>query len=312
MNEFKDDIFDEKKVEEALKKGKRKSILIIVSISILVFFILNIINSLVYFYFSNQAFKKWDAYIKLSTPNGYISETRDSKGFLGGETQYKVSKDMKIKSVVIEQEQYQFGLIPSLSISRGFGGKIGVTGEDWQFNYKENGWRELLFFHPDIKYKKYKNDIEAIEKIEGDKIYELALSFDKAYKYNELPLKDMSDITWLWMNTYNDEQISRMEEKALDYDWSANFIREREALGFSIRDSNYENNFNQEYKNFSSLLQSSFSKDHHKAYETIKNQGSDDIEILGMVIYGSKEELIPIIKKPFVKAISLGGIIDNY
>lgn len=276
------------------------------------FFIFNAINFLGYSYFSNQAFKKWDAYIKLNTPNGYISETRDSKGFLVGETQYKVSKDMKIKSLVIEQEQYQFGLIPSLSISRGFGGIIGVTGEDWQFNYKENGWRELLFFHPDIKYKEYKNDIEVIERIEGDKIYEVALSFDKPYKYSELPLKVISDITWVWVNTYNDEQMDRMEEEALEYDWSANFIREKEALGFSIRDLNYTNVFNQEYSDFSSLLQTSFSEDHHKAYETIKDQASNEIEILGMVIYGTKEELIPIMEKHFIKAISLGGITDNY
>ena len=312
MKEFKDDIFDENKVKEALKKGKRKSVLMIVLISVFVFFILNTINFLTYSHFSNQAFKKWDAYVKLSTPNGYISETRDSKGFLGGETQYKVSKDMKIKSVVIEHEQYQFGLIPSLSISRGFGGMIGITGDDWQFNYKENGWRELLFFHPDIKYKEYKNDIEVIERIEGDKIYEVALSFDKPYKLSNLPSFEMPDLSWFWVNTYNEEQMKKMEEEAIDYDWSANFIRENDALGFSIRNLSYLNVFKQEYSSFLSLLQTSFSEDHHKAHETIKNQTSDEIEILGMVIYGTKEELIPIMEKSFVKSISLGGIIDNY
>ena len=171
MKEFKDDIFSEKKIIKAIKKGKRKSILMIIIISVLVFLTLNVINYSVYSYFSNQAFKKWDAYIQLVTPNGYISETSDTKSFLGGETQYKVSKDMKIKSLVIDEGKYEFGLVPSSSISRIAGGNIAETGKDWQFNYKENGWRELLFFHPDIKYKEYKNDIEVIEGIEGDKIY---------------------------------------------------------------------------------------------------------------------------------------------
>ena len=60
-------------------------------------------------YFSQKAFKQWDSYVRLSTPNGYISETVDSTGILGGQSNYKISKDMKIKAVVIEQKQYQFG-----------------------------------------------------------------------------------------------------------------------------------------------------------------------------------------------------------
>ena len=70
MKEFKDDIFSEKKIIKAIKKGKRKSILMIIIISVLVFLTLNVINYSVYSYFSNQAFKKWDAYIQLVTPNG--------------------------------------------------------------------------------------------------------------------------------------------------------------------------------------------------------------------------------------------------
>ena len=182
MDEFTEDIFDEKKIKKAIKKGKRKTIITIVFVSVIVFVVLNIVNFAISAYFSQKAFKQWDAYVRLSTPNGYISETVDSRGFLGGQSNYKVSKDMKIKSVVIEQKQYQFGLIPSLLISRGAGGSIGVTGEDWQFGYKENGWRELMFFHPDITYKKYKNDEDLINQMDGDRIYEVALSFDKPYK----------------------------------------------------------------------------------------------------------------------------------
>lgn len=250
MDEFTEDIFDEEKIKKAIKKGKIKTIITIVFISIIVFIVLNFINYAAYLYYSQSAFKKWDAYVRLSTPNGYISETVDTVGFLGGEGRYKVSKDMKIKSLVIEQKKYEFGIMPSYSISRGAGGSIGVTGEDWQFGYKENGWREMMFFHPNIAYKKYKDDEELINDMAGDKIYEVAVSFDKPYKQTELPLVILPEQTWFWINTYSDSQFESIEQEAEEYDWSSTFIGERDALGFSMNfpmystlqlDSGYEN-----------------------------------------------------------------------
>lgn len=313
MDEFTDDIFDEKKIKKAIKKGKRKTIITIVFVSVIVFILLNVVNFAAYFYFSQKAFKQWDAYVRLSTPNGYISETVDTRGFLGGESQYKVSKNIKIKSLVIEQNQYRFGLIPSISISRLFGNGIGVTGEDWQFGYKENGWRDLMFFHPTITYKKYKNDEDLINQMEGDKIYEVALSFDKPYTQKELPLYEFPEMTWFWVNTYSNTQIKTFKQEAEKDIWSSTFIRENEALGFSTRSAVYSTlNLESEYKKFLNLLKTSASLEHQNAYQTMKDINIDDVEILGIVIYGTKEEIANIINKPIIKASSLGGIIENY
>jgi hypothetical protein len=313
MNEFSEDAFDEKKIEKAIKKGKRKTIKTIVFISIIVFVALNIANLAFSVYFSHKAFKQWDAYVRLSTPNGYISETVDSRGWLGGISHYKISKDMKIKSLVIEQKQYQFGLNPSVLISRGSGGSIGVTGEDWQFAYKENGWREMLFFHPKVAYKKYKNDEELINQMQGDKIYEVALSFDKPYKLSELPFSDLPEMTWFWMNTYSNSQLKTFLQEAKENDWSATFIRENEALGFSTRTPFTPNtDLEYEYNKFLKLLNTSIFREHKNAYNSMKNIKIDDAEILGIVVYGTKDELAEIMKNPVIKAISLGGVIDNY
>jgi hypothetical protein len=313
MNEHSEDIFDEKKIKKAIKKGKMKTILTIIFVSFIVFVILNIANFAISAYFSQKAFKQWDAYVRLSTPNSYISETVDSRGFLGGMSHYKISKDMKIKSIVIEQKQYQFGLNPSVLISRGSGGSIGVTGEDWQFSYKENGWREMLFFHPKVDYKKYKNDEELIESMEGDKIYEVALSFNKPYKQSELPLRQLPQMTWFWVNTYSNSQLNTFQQEAKEYDWSATFIRENEALGFSMRNSyTPATGLAYEYDEFLKLLKTSTFSEHEKAYNAMKDISIDDIEILGVVVYGTKDEIVEIIKDPIIKASSLGGVIDNY
>lgn len=313
MNEFNEELFDEEKIEQAIKKGKRKSVGMVILISIGVFVILNLANFAAYYYFSEQAYEQWDAYVQLSTPNGYISKTTDSKGILGGETQYKVSKDMKIKSPVIEQDQYKFGLFPALTISRGAGGKIGDTVEDWQFTYKENGWRNLLFFHPLISYEEYKNDTELIEQMEEDKIYEVALSFDQSYTFEDLPAMDLLEMTWFWVDTYSREQRVEMQQGVRESVWSRNFVREQDALGFSVNNADYSPMFlEQEYKDFLTLLQTSFYEQHHAAHEIIEGSSINEIKVLGMVIYGTKEEIMPVINKPFVSAVSMGGIIDNY
>ncbi|WP_182200980.1 anti sigma factor C-terminal domain-containing protein [Paraliobacillus salinarum] len=313
MSDYKDDVFDEKKIKKAIKKGKIKTIITIVIVSLLVFVILNIANFAISTHYSQKAFKQWDAYVRLTTPNGYISETIDSKGFLGGTSSYKVSKDMKRKSVVIDQSQYSFGLVPSILVSRGSGGGVGTTGEEWQFSYKDNGWREMMFFHPSVTYKRYNNDKELINDMKGDKIYEVALSFDKPYKQNELPFFGLPPLTWFWINTYTDSQIETFQKEAAEYDWSATFINENEALGFSTQTSHYSSNYlSYEYENFLDLLQTSISIQHHKAYEAIKDKDIKEVEVLGVVVYGTKDEVLEIMKNPAVKAASLGGIVDNY
>lgn len=313
MSEYSEDIFDEKKIKKAVKKGKRKSLITIVLVSIIVFIILNIANFAVSAYFSQKAFKQWDAYVRLTTPNGYISETVDSKGILGGMSHYKISKDMKIKSIVVEQKQYQFGLNPSVLVSRGSGGSIGVTGDFWQISYKENGWREMLFFHPEVEYKKYKNDEVLIKNLEGEKIYEVALSFDQPYKLSELPIQQLPEMTWFWLNTYSNNHLNTFQQEAKEYDWSATFIRENEALGFSIRDSyTSTTDIEYEYNEFLKLLKTSNFSEHKKAYNAMNGINIDDVELLGVVVYGTKDEIVEIMNNPIIKASSLGGVIDNY
>ena len=91
MTEFNEDVFDEKKIKKAIKKGKIKTIITIIIVSLTVFISLNILNNFISYRYSQKAYKEWDAYVRLTTPNGYISKTIDSKGFLGGISNYKIS-----------------------------------------------------------------------------------------------------------------------------------------------------------------------------------------------------------------------------
>lgn len=147
----------------------------------------------------------------------------------------------------------------------------------------------------------------------GKKMYEVAFSFDKPYKQSELPFSELPEMTWLWLNTYNNSQLSEFQQEAKENDWSSTFLRENEALGYSVNTpvmpiTNLEN----EYNEFLKLLQTSALPRHKNSYDTMKDIKVNDVEILGVVIYGTREEILEIMKEPIIKASSLGGVIDNY
>jgi hypothetical protein len=309
MNDFSDDFFDEKKIKKAVRRGKLKTIITVIIISIMVFVVLNIANFAISENYSEKAYKQWDAYVRLSTPNGYISEAVDSRGLFGGVSNYEISKDFKIKSIVIERKQYSFGLFPSIFKTRFSGGKIAMGSEDWHFGYRENGWRKMAFFHPNVSYKKYKDDEEQIELMQGNKIYEVALSFDRPYKPWEIFVQ-LPEMTWFWVDTYSSEQLNEFQQEAKEYD---GFISEYEALGFSINRPYISiHDLEGEYEEFLELLHMSFSSDHHNSFNKMRDVKLEDVDILGVVVYGTKEEIVEILKEPFIKASSIGGVIENY
>ncbi len=170
-----------------------------------------------------------------------------------------------------------------------------------------------MLFHPKVDYKKYNNDEELIENMEGDKIYEVAPSFDKPYKQSELPLTQLQPMTWFWLNTYNPKQINTFQQEAKEYDWSSTFIGESDALGFSTNESFTSNvDLSYDYDEFLKLLKTSTCSEHKKAYQKMKDTKIDDVEILGVIVYGTKDEIADIMKDPIIKSSSLGGVIENY
>ncbi|GEN84206.1 hypothetical protein SLU01_25180 [Sporosarcina luteola] len=149
--------------------------------------------------------------------------------------------------------------------------------------------------------------------MQGDQIYEVALSFDKPYKQSDLPLYELPAMTWFWINTYSYRQMKTFQEEAEKNVWSSTFIRENEALGFSVNSPIYSTiKFDSEYEDFLNLLQSSYYDEHQNAFEIMKDIKADDVEILGIVVYGTKEEVIEIIQNPIIQSVSLGGVINNY
>ena len=53
--------------------------------------------------YSEKAYEANEAYVELSVPNGYISESNDIFGFLGGSGTYKVAKEIGRKDCYVKR-----------------------------------------------------------------------------------------------------------------------------------------------------------------------------------------------------------------
>lgn len=313
-----DNIFDDNKLKQSVRKARFKSTIKIICISLVVFVAGSFINTAIAIKYSEKSYKTTEAYVRVSVPGGYISESTDFVGFLGGNGTYKITKKVGNKPVILEDRVSFFGLTPQIAVSRGQGSGYHTAGQ-WPVDIWENGYRKMRFFHPSIKYSEYQNDLAEIEKIPEGKIIEMAISFDKPYKMTELftienklsPAK----ISWVWLNEFTEEQMKQYESEINNYDSKANGISENEAIGISIpnEDKLWVNPYDQYYDVLVENLGKSYMPEHKKLYDEIMARGKtkmEDAEVLGVIVQGTKEELKQLTENPMIRATSIGVVVD--
>ena len=311
-------IFDEAKLDRAIKKGKRKSIkktiLISLVVAAFVFITVTIGNIFLTLNMSNKAYDSIHSYVSLTVPNGYISKSLETISFLGGRADYTISRTVGDKPVILENRTYGFGYLPQKFSYRGSGAGGHKAGE-WPTHYWEYGYNRMLFFHPQISYKEYKNDLANLSEVADGKVIEVGISFDKPYTISELSkiLPDV-DISWYWVDAFRDEDMERYEEEAAINDAKSTYISESEVLGVTVR-SQRAYHFGLDYSSFLEHLNAIQSPQFEDIYNELNAKGytdSDKVPILGMIASGTKEQLESLIDNPLIKASSFGVIIDQY
>jgi hypothetical protein len=326
MNNNLDELFSEDKLNKAIKKGKLKStirtIIISLIVTILVIAIGTYFNTKISLKLSENAYKQNEERVKLTVPNGYISESKDTIGFLGGKGTYKVSRVIGSKPVVIQENESIFGyalnspiltylgLCPKFPVTRSQGG--GVKAREWPVNYTQNGYRKMMFFHPDISYKEYKNDLSELDKISDDNIIELAISFNKPYKQVDAQfLLGKIQPAWYWLDTYTKEDMNMYKKFADMYDGKGAYIDEFNAIGVNVNPRSFQTS----YDELLTILQDPKLVKYNAIYNEMIAKGYktySDVSILGAIVYGTKSELKELVGNPNIKASSFGVITSIY
>lgn len=286
-------------------------------------------NTKISFKMSEQSFKDNEDFAKLSVPNGYISQSIDNIGFLGGNGTYKVSKAVGYKDVLVYDRQSTFGYslsspiseflgYPSAySLSRSSGGRaIQKMVNGWHIQYSENGYRKMMFFHPEISYKGYKDDLSVLDEISDDMLIELAISFDKPYKDSEVQslLGSKANLSWYWLDAFSNEDMKSHRQLAKISDVNCAYIPEFNAIGVNVSPQHFETG----YTELMELLKNTRHEKYKAIYNDMMTNGYKnykdytDVPILGAIVYGTKSELKILIGNPAIKASSFGVIISRY
>lgn len=319
-------IFDNKKLNKSIRKAKRKTNFKITITSIIVFIVVfilgNILNNRISLKYSIKSFESNKAFVELSTPNGYISQSNDTFGLLGGSGTYKITKNIGGKPVILADRESKFGIMQPMSYNRSMGGGLGNNGGEWPVSLWDNGYKRMRFFHPDLQYKEYQNDLDKIDKIPEGKIIELAISFDKPYKINDMfmiqnRLKPANiNITWLWLDEFTKSNMEKYQFEIDQFDNKAAGIQDMDTVGISNFNSSgiAENQYNQLYDELLENLNKSPMINHKELYNEIMVRGktkAKDAKVLGIVVQGTKEELKKLVGNPMIKASTFGVIVDE-
>ena len=331
MNDDLDELFNENQLNKAIKKGKLKSTIrtaiISLVVTIIVITIGSYINTKTSIIMSEQFYKENEEFVKLTVPNGYISESIDNIGFLGGTSTYKVSKAIGYKSVVVQEMASKFGYSftnpilkffgssPYFPMYRGSGGyTIQSNGDGWPLNRTQTGYRRIMFFHPEIKYKNYKNDLSQLDKISDDQLIELAVSFNKPYKYTKVEsLLSKVHASWYWLDAYTKDDMKeqkQMAEVIADKTGTIS-IDEFNAIGVNVNPQQFETG----YTDLINILKNTKLEKYKAIYNEMMAKGYKnyyDVPVLGAIVYGTKSELKVLIGNPAIKASSFGVITSKY
>ena len=327
-NEF---LFDEEKTKKIMKKAKLWSTLKVIAITMIVTPIIIVI-----FWYGlrnlslNSAQKVMDdirIYNEISSPNVQMSDQIYDYHLFGGKiktTTYKVFGD-NYRPYIWEPLESDYNLLGTLtrnyvsdSIQMQSSESLAEANQFEKFNVY-TGDREMFFYHPDISYNVYKDNMSELEQFRDTTLIELGISFDKAYHFDEIKSKLPSEVqlNWLWVDTYTTERLDFMRQDQNTITANSPFIYGIQSEQSKPIFAQYEGDEVERFiRNIELLLKSkNFEWESNQLYQSLVGENgtleNNDVKIIGAVVTGTPEQLASLQGQTYIKASTFGVIFDR-
>lgn len=334
--------FNSNETKKILQKAKVFTLLRTIAVSLLVFLVLGvaivIINAMMLNRIANNELASEQSFDLVARPNTYMSQYQVNDGFLTGELEYVTHRIVGNRPVYNGTYKIQYHIIPIVPGIYGHSARGQLTqiaSEDEYSYYNRVGHREMKFYHPFIEYKTCQNDLAMLEEIGEDKYLEMALSFDRDYSLEEVQAMLPSEvkIVWYWVDTYNQDDLDRMKghyEELIGNDGQetgekvyqeprilfANQVYGMKGItstGITIEDPRCSFidaiKFGLNQKNrYRSQFQRLYDRLSNGKGEIIK----DDIRVIGVVVTGDTASMKLLRNENYIKAATLGIVIDKF
>ncbi|MGL6174467.1 MAG: anti sigma factor C-terminal domain-containing protein [Cellulosilyticaceae bacterium] len=291
------------KEDGLIREAKRRSFIRIVGISIgvsvgviILGFLLKI--QIVPFVLDKQASEKSYHY-KIYGANTFVTKFRGERKLTHNKlsaTKYKILKDVPVVVGRIE--------VPGELHEN----KIYMeTGEI----YGEVGNKTMRFYHPNIGYEEYSDDLARLEEFDEKDIVEIGLSFDKSYSWEAIKsiLPENIDINWCWIDSIQITDVMKEEQVLFEEDNVVGFYA-IESNGAAIEKPV------EKFMDTLELIRIKTNK-YKMSIETILNDLKEKQEIvdekqdlvIGAVVVGRVSDLKAIQNSEMIKASSFGMIL---
>lgn len=325
---------DDTSLSKVIKKAKRRTLIRNTAISLVVTFVILIGGLLANAQLTNgismRALQDEWTFKEISGPNQYEYGYDDERGLLSGKLALNTYKVVEGVPVVWGTKKLNYSIMSRFSMLSGNHSNISVpdpvmTKENYEY-YRgfnsQNGQREMLFYVPEVNYNgKILNDLPALEEMDPDKRIELAVSFDTNYTHSEVLKMLPAGLTqvWYWVDTYDNKkrlEFITNESSPLQY-----AIPESagDVYGYGI---DWEYLTKPEPKQFIQSLEFGLEQKgkYYTEYQRIFNYlkkdkpapDANDVQLMGVVVTGTAQELQRLEGQPYVRAAVLGAIVDIY
>lgn len=330
-----EELFNVEKMAKSIGKAKRRSTWKMIFISIAVILILGIggfvANRVITPKLASPIRESFEYFSQISGPNEFIGITEIYPGLFGGENYYKKYKWIEGKLVFSGEGGYGYGLFRNERLGRQgwestmqFGGAF--TQEHIHYaHYNELGQRMMTFFYPQVQYDNVNNDLNSLQDMPSEKLVEIALSLDKGYSVNEAINLIPEELTaaWLWINDVSEDETLHMRTYEGEKETIGNpLVRSANTVyGFSLFEQNGEAKIEPAQQFIRSIqagipLKSRWQGEFKRLYTTISGEDGklavEDLVVNGIVVTGTTENLRQLQGLPFIKAASLGVVVDQY
>jgi uncharacterized protein YdaT len=328
-----------------VKKAKLFTVLRNVVIILVVLAILSIAvfisNSLILNRMANNVMRDEFIFNEVARPNNYISQWQSNDGFLVGELEFVTHRIVGDRAVYNGTYNIKYRILPIVSGIYGhsaLGQLTQIQTEDGeQRYYNRAGNREMEFYHPDVEYKSYRNDLKLLEEIGNDKYIEMALSFDRDYSVEEVKelLPDNLTQAWYWVDTFSKEDLDELKGHYVEIEIAGEddkttveeiyqkpqVLRANQVYGMKAitNTGEYEEDpcvsfisaIESGVSN-KSLYQPQFQELYDKLSDSNGEIARDNIRIIGVVVTGDADSLGLLKDADYIKASSLGIVVNKY
>ncbi|HEU4964621.1 MAG TPA: anti sigma factor C-terminal domain-containing protein [Bacilli bacterium] len=321
----------DRELTRLLQRARRKTIIrnVIISVisAVVVLFGALVANNTLLGASKEQAEREIRTWKEITGPNVFLTEAWHNTGFLTGELEYEMYKDIEGIPVIWGREGAAYRLFGDYDKQGELRVPIELPDPEMagaHFTYKrpynnQSGQREMLFYHPQVAYGQYLNDVPHLQEMEKDTLVEMGLSFDKAYSVQQVQdmLPQGVHAVWYWVDTYSAGEVKTMSHSKPHpelarqvYGFQAHSRDDLPAAG-TYREDHFlqaiqegleqEGKYYIEYKRLFDLLR------HDKPAPTV-----EDVRLLGVVATGTAQDLQQLAGQTYCKAAVLGATADEY